>query len=84
MINLNKINNWKYVKEKSFWVNVNFDETDQINNSEHIYFTFETSLLNDFLDFSINLIGDNSKAIEFNASEEKISILNFKIEVFLK
>ena len=84
LINLNKINNWKYVKEKSFWVNVNFDETDQINNSEHIYFTFEASLLNDFLDFSINLIDDNSKAIEFNASEEKISILNFKIEGFLK
>ena len=34
IINLNKKNNWEYVKGKSLWVNVNFNETDQINNSE--------------------------------------------------
>ena len=39
-------------------------------------------MLNDFLDFSINLIDDNDEAIAFNPAEKKYSILNFKIEVF--
>ena len=40
--------------------------------------------LNNLLNFSINLIDGNNKTIEFNTGETKISILNFKIEVFLK
>ena len=82
---LDKINNWEYIKGKSLWVNINFDETNQINNnSEHLSFSFVTSSLNDLLNFSINLIDDNNKTIEFNTGETKISILNFKTEVFLK
>ena len=85
IINLNKINNWEYVKGKSFWVNIDFDKTNQINNnSEHLSFSFVTSTLNDLLNFSINFIDDNNKTIEFNTGETKISILNFKTEVFLK
>ena len=71
IINLNKINDWEYIKGKSLWVNVNFDGADQINNSEHIYFSFMTSSLNDLLDFSINLNDDDNKAIEFNSGEKK-------------
>ena len=71
IINLNKINNWEYVKGKSLWVNVNFNETDQINNSEYVYFSFKIYLLNDLLDFSINLIDENGTAIIFNATEKK-------------
>ena len=26
VINLNKIENWEYVKRKSFWVNINFNK----------------------------------------------------------
>ena len=68
IINLNKINDWEYIKGKSLWVNVNFDGADQINNSEHIYFSFMTSSLNDLLNFSINLIDGSNKAIEFNSA----------------
>ena len=82
-IYLDKINNWEYIKGKSLWVNINFDETNQINNnSEHLSFSFITSSLNDLLNFSIHLIDDNNKTIEFNTGETKISISNFKIEVF--
>ena len=81
---MNKINNLEYSKGKSLWVNVNFDRAHQINNSEHIYFSFMTSSLNDLLNFNINLNDDDKKAIEFNSGEKKISIMNFKIEVFLK
>ena len=42
--------------------------------------------LSDLLRFSINLIGDKNQQIEFNSGEQKqkISILNFKIDVFLR
>ena len=82
MINLNKINNWEYIKGKQLWVNVKFDEPKQINNSEHI--SFSTLSLNDWLDFSVNLIDDRNNLIEFNCGEKEISILNFKIEVVFK
>ena len=67
MTNLNKTNNWDYIKGKSLWVNVNFDEPVQINNSEHLSFSFNTFSLNDLLDFSINLIDDSNKPLEFSS-----------------
>ena len=84
IINLNKIYNLEYIKEKSLWVNVNFNEPKQINNSEHISFSFMTLSLNDLLNFSINLIDNSNNPIELNSVEKKIPFLNFKIEVFLK
>ena len=69
--NLNKINNWEYIKGISLWVNGNFDEPKQINNSEHISFSFTTLSLNDLLDFSINLINDSNNPTEFNSGEKK-------------
>ena len=59
------LNNWE-----SMWVNVNSNGTDQINNSEHIYFPFKTYSLNDLRDFSINLIDNNGEAALFNAAEK--------------
>ena len=66
------------------WVNANFDEPKQINNIGNFPFSFKTICLNDILGFSINLIDDDKKPIEFNSGETKISILNIKTEVFLK
>ena len=44
-----------------------------------------TLTLNDLLNFSINLTDDNNNKIEFASNEKKkISILNFKIDVFLR
>ena len=84
IINLDKISNWEYIKRKSLWVNISYTEQEQINDSKHLSFSFKTQSLNDLLNFSINLIGDNHKLIKFSSGEQKISILNFKIEVFLK
>ena len=67
MTNLNKTNNWDYIKGKSLWVNVNFDEPVQINNSEHLSFSFNTFSLNHLSDFSINLIDDSNKPLEFSS-----------------
>ena len=82
-INLDKVNNWDYIKETSLQGNVNFNEPKQINNIDHLSFSLKTLSLN-MLGFSINLTDDHNKLIEFNRGETKISILNFKIEVFLK
>ena len=84
IINLNIINSWDYIKGKSLWVNVNFDEPKQTDNREHLSFSFKTLSLNDLLHFSINLIDGNKKPLGFNSGETKISILHFKIEVLLK
>ena len=65
--NLNKINNWEHIKGKSLWVNVNFDEPKQINNIDHLSFSFKTLSLNDMLGFSINLIDDDNRPIQFNS-----------------
>lgn len=65
-------------------VNIDFDEPKQTNNSKHISLSFKIFSLNDLLDSSINLIDDSEKPLEFNSGETKISILNFKMDLFLK
>ena len=54
------------------------------NNNSHLCFPFVTRSLNDLLSFSIDLQGDKNKEIEFNLGEQKITILNFQIDVFLR
>ena len=72
------------MKGKSLWVNISFTEQEQINDSKHLSSSFKTQSLNDLLSFSINSVDDDNKSIKFGSGEQKISILNFKIEVFLK
>ena len=72
------------MKGKSLWVDISFTEQEQINDSKHLSSSFKTQSLNDLLSFSINSVGDGNKSIKFGSGEQKISILNFKIEVFLK
>ena len=83
-IDLNKINNWEEIKGQSLWINTALEEQKEINNSRHFWFPFTTKTLNDLLSFSINLLDDNNKQITFADNEKKISILNFKIDVFLR
>ena len=47
-------------------------------------FSFKTVPLSDMSGFSINLIDGDNKPTKFNNGETNISILNFKIERFLK
>ena len=81
---LKKINNWKERKGQSLWINATPEEQKEINNSRHLCFLFTTLTLNDLLNFSINVIDDNKKQVEFKDNETKLSILNFKIDVFLR
>ena len=83
-IDLKKINNWNKIKGQSLWITAMLEEQRELNNSRHLCFSFMTLTLNDLLDFSINLIDDNNKEIEFASNEKKISILNFKTDVLLR
>ena len=84
IIDLDKINNWKEIKGQSTWINAAFKDQKEINNNSHLCFPFATKSLNDLVSFSIYLVDDNDKELDFTAGEKKISILNFQIDVFLR
>ena len=82
IIDLKKINQ-KEIKGQSIWINTTHEEQKEINNSRHLCFPFSTKTLNDLLNFSIYLLDDNNKEITFEDKKKKISILNFRIDVFV-
>ena len=84
VINLNKIENWEYIKGKSLWVNVNFNSPEEEKSTEHFCFPFKTLSLNNLLSFSIYLIDDSNKSIKFTNDENEISILYFNTDIFSK
>ena len=84
IIDLDKISNWNKIKGHSIWISVSFKDQKEINNNSHLCFPFVTRSLNDLTSFSIYLEDDKNKVIEFNSGEKKISILNFRIDVYLK
>ena len=74
----------KEIKEQSLWINGALKEQKEINNSRRHCFPFTTLTLNYLLKFSIKLIDDKNKQVEFKDIETKISVLNFKTDVFLR
>ena len=84
IIDLKKINNWEEIKGQSIWINATVVEQKEINNSRHMCFLFTRKTLNDLLSFSIYWLDDNNNGITFPDGKKKISILNFKIDVFLQ
>ena len=59
-------------------------EQKETNNSRYLCFPFSMKTLNDLLSFSKYLLDDNNKKITFEDNEKKISILDFKIDVFVR
>ena len=84
IIDLDKINSLKKIKGQSIWINATFKDQKEINNNSHLCFPFLTRSLNDLLSFSIYLRDDKNKEIEFNSGEQKISVLSFQTDVFLR
>ena len=82
-IDLDKIPNWKDIKGESIWVNVPFKDHKEINNATHLCFRFVTKTLSDLTSFTITLLDDQNKKIEFKSGEKKTCILNFQIYVYL-
>ena len=70
IIEINKIDNWKDVKGKSIWTNVNFKDHTEINNDSHLCLPFATRSFSDLTSFSIFLQYDQNKKIEFTSGEK--------------
>ena len=84
IIDLEKINNWNEIKGQSTWINVVFKDQNEISNNSHICFSFVTRSLNYVPSFSIYLQDDKNKEIEFNSGEQKVSIFNFQVDIYLR
>ena len=84
IIDLEKINNWNEIKGQSTWINVAFKDQNEISNNSHICFPFVTRSLNYVPSFSIYLQDDKNKEIEFNSGEQKVSIFNFQVDIYLR
>ena len=64
-------------------VNVSFNSQEEVKNAEHLAFPFKALSLKNLLSFSIFLIDENNKEIEFAEGENKINTVNLIINVFL-
>ena len=81
VINLSEIYNLENIKGDSRWVNTVFDK--YIQKSDHFAFGFITDSVRDILNFSFSLLNDKAELISFPSSEQKVTVLNFKMQ-FIK
>ena len=79
VINLSEIYNLENIKDDPRWVNTVFDK--DIKKSDHFAFGFITDSVRGILKFSFSLLIDKVELISFTSSEQKMLVLNFKIQV---
>ena len=58
VVNVNEKANWTELKGKSKWVNIVFNDSENPTLSKHFAFAFETTNLNDLLNFELSLLDD--------------------------
>ena len=81
VVNVNKLTNWTELKGKSKCVNIVLNDPEYSTLAKHFAFAFETTNLNDLLNFELSLLDDQAKPIKFAATEQKIPALTFTIQV---
>ena len=81
VVNVNKLTNWTELKGKSKCVNIVMNDSEYSTLAKHFAFAFETTNLNDLLNFELSLLDDQAKLIKFAATEQKIPALTFTIQV---
>ena len=81
VVNVNKLTNWTELKGKSKCVNIVLNDSEHSTLAKHFAFAFETTNLNDLLNFELSLLDDQAKPIKFAATEQKIPALTFTIQV---
>ena len=80
IVDLKKINNWNDIKGQSVWTNAAFKDHKEISDSSHLCFPFVTKSFGDLCNFSIFLLDDSDKKIEFKPDEKnKYVFLTFKL-----
>ena len=81
VVNVNKLTNWTELKGKSKCVNIVLNDSEYSTLAKHFAFAFETTNLNDLLNFELSLLDNQAKSIKFAATEQKIPALTFTIQV---
>ena len=81
VVNVNKLTNWTELKGKSKCVNIVLNDSEYSTLAKHFAFAFETTNLNDLLNFELSLLDNEAKSIKFAATEQKIPALTFTIQV---
>ena len=82
VIYLNGIENWDLIKRHSKRANVIFsDSENQDTKTKHFAFGFNSKNVSNLLKFYITLIDDKGEPIEFEKNENKVSVINFEIQV---
>ena len=65
IINIDEIRDWTKIKEKSRWINIIFNNSENPILAKHFAFAFETVYLNDLLNFQLRLLDNKAKPIKF-------------------
>ena len=78
---ISEIENWNEIKNESDWTNVILTDSKFSIAAKHFAFGFETTDLHNLLNFEYSLINDKGKSLEFTQGEDKISALNFTIQI---
>ena len=78
---LNQIQDWEIIKGQSKRSQAVFTDSEEISNTLHIAIAFTTKNFSDLLNFSVILIASDGNNIKFPATEKKLLIINFKIQI---
>ena len=83
-VNVNEITKWTELKGKSKWVNIVnivFKDSENPTLAKHFTFAFETTNLNDLLNFELSLLEGKAKPIKIASTEQKLPALTFTIQL---
>ena len=70
VVNVNELTNWTELNGKSKWVDIVFNDSENPTLAKHFAFAFETTNLNDLLNFELSLLDNKAKPIKFAAAEK--------------
>ena len=76
-----EIDGWEKIKTKSHWTNVLLTDSICPIAAKHFAFGFETRDLHNLLNFEFSLLDEEGIFIQFKTGEDKISALNFTIQL---
>ena len=79
---LTEIKDWDIIKGQSKRSQVVFsDSEDFARETNHLAFAFTTKNISDLLNFPVTLVDGSNNIIKFPATEKKLPIINFKIQI---
>ena len=77
-----EIKDWDIIKGQSKRSQVVFSDSEDIaRETNHLAFTLTTKNISDLLNFSVTLVDGSNNIIKFTATEKKLPIINFKIQI---